>query len=105
LNLHREDGKFRTYHRAKITLNARLLHALGNFRIVIPFSVDLSGNLENFLRAKFNADLAALTALRNKINLSPWDVYLVTIDGNPCKDFHCSLTELILPRWTGALTN
>jgi hypothetical protein len=98
LNLHREDGKFRTYHRAKITLNARFLHAMGNFWIVISFCVDLSGNLENFLRAKLNADIAALTALRNEINLSTWNMHFVTIDGNPRKDPHCPLTKSLLPR-------
>jgi hypothetical protein len=63
-----EDREVRTDHLTEIALDARL--RLDYFRIVVALHVELSRHLENTARTELHAELAALAAIDDEVDLA-----------------------------------
>jgi len=64
------DCKLGANEAAEPAVDAGLLFALGDYRVVVAFRVDAGGLFQDVLRAKFDAELAAFAAVRNGVDLT-----------------------------------
>jgi hypothetical protein len=87
----REYGKFRADQGAEFTMYAVVLFAGSDDGIVVAFGVHSAGSLEDVLRAEMDAQLAALAAVLDEIDLSARDVDFVNVERFTIEHLHRSV--------------
>jgi fibrillarin-like rRNA methylase len=55
---------------------------------MVAFGVHLAGGFQHVFRAEMNAQLASFAAIRDQVDLAPWDADFIHVERLAIENFH-----------------